>query len=596
MPDTLAQNSASEPSAWRFLLSVVALATRPAVIGSVVGLLGFLRYQKLAIVDPTNVHAFIAGDWGTHMVGWLHYRQAPLWHFPLGQVPSLGYPLGTSTIFTDSIPLLGLMLRPFSALLPTDFQYLGLWLLASFVLQGALGALIASIYFKSRVAIAASAVLFVLMPAFLYRNMHPALTAHWIILAVLYGALLGPRRVRWGLVALVSLTALIQPYIWFPVLILLFGVLADDVRKGASSWAIAAASGASSLAVSAGLLALVGAFSSRFQTASVGFGECSANALAFVFAHGTSRLVGLRLPAPSGELVFLGLGVLSLLAIVLSLSLWDRRRLQPASLLSASRWPLATGVAAVLLAVFALSDRIFVGSHEALTISWLYDPIRPLTDKFRCSGRAIWPLMYMLVVLAIGCLRLSLPRSTGRPELTATVALAVCAGIQYADLTFTNRYEEVKRHFFGQSGQYFVDRLSDPRWKLIRTDRYRHMAVVPTTLWGCYGVTDKEGRLSGRIALLSLEAYRANLTFNSGYFARLTVGSAESCVAQDLAASRHLDADTLYIFGHEPAILTYVPGSITPQPPPGSRCDLLDDIKVCVSEQNDDPFARSLAR
>jgi hypothetical protein len=566
-------------------IAAAALPSQPAFIGSVVGLLGFLRYQKLSIIDPTNVQAFIAGDWGTHMLGWLHYRSAPLWHLPLGQVPNLGYPLGTSMIFTDSIPLLGLVLRPFSALLPTDFQYLGLWLLASFVLQGALGARIASIYLKSRVAITASAALFVLLPAFVMRNVHPALTAHWIILAVLYGALRGPRRTRWGLVVLVSMTALIQPYIWMFVLVLLFGVLVDDVRRGASSGVTAAAAFAWCLAVSAGLLALVGGFSSGFQTSTGGFGEASANVLALVASNGTSRLIGLNTPPTQGEgMAFLGLGVLSVLAIGLVLSIWDRRRCQPVRRFSANRWPLATGVAVVLLAVFALSDRVFVGSHEVLNISWLYDPIRPLAEKFRSSGRAVWPLMYMFVALAIGGLRMSLSRSTKRPELTATVVLAVCAGIQYADLTIQNRHEDVKKHFFDQSAPYFVDRLSDPRWTLIGTDHYQHMAVVPTTLYGCTGVKHEEGYNSGRIALLSLQAYRASLTFNSGYFSRLRVGVAECCETQNRAAFERLDAHTIYIFGDGH------------QPPPGSRCDTLNGITVCVSERNDDPFAQSLSR
>lgn len=117
----------TESARLQHLLGFIAeLSRRPAVLGAVVGALGFLRSQKFAIVDPTNVHAFIAGDWGTHMLGWLHFRHASLWHLPLGQVPHLGYPLGTSLLFTDAIPLLGLVLRPFSALLPTDFQYLGL--------------------------------------------------------------------------------------------------------------------------------------------------------------------------------------------------------------------------------------------------------------------------------------------------------------------------------------------------------------------------------------------------------------------------------------------------------------------------------------
>lgn len=109
------------------------------------------------------------------------------------------------------------------------------------------------------------------------------------------------------------------------------------------------------------------------------------------------------------------------------------------------------------------------------------------------------------------------------------------------------------------------------------------MAVVPTTLYGCQGVSYEEGYYRGRIALLSLEAYRADLTFNSGFFSRLRIGVAESCAAQNRAAADRLDADTVYVFGDGH------------HPPRGSRCDTLNGIRVCVSEQNNDPFARSLA-
>jgi len=585
MHNTPTRLSPTESSRLQGLLPVIgAWSRRPAVLGAVVGALGFLRYQNFALLDPTNVHAFIAGDWGTHMLGWLHFRHAPLGHLPLGQVPHLGYPLGTSLLFTDAIPLLALGLRPVSALLPTDFQYLGLWLLASFVLQGALGAQIAALYLPSRVAIGASAVLFVLMPASLIRNVHPALTAHWILLAVLYGALRGPHRTRWGLVTLVSLATLIQPYLWAFAVILLLGVLLDDVRRGAATWVLATASGAACLAASLGLLALVGGFTAGYQTATGGFGSYSANLLTFVAPNGTSRFLHLDTPPTQLEgFAYLGLGVLALQAIVGVLSLRDRRRRHPGDSRSVRGVPLATGVAVGLLAAFAVSDHVFVGSREVLTLSWVYDPIRPLAEKFRCSGRAIWPLMYLLVVLAIGGLQRSLTRSTRRPERTAALVLTLCAGIQGVDLAFTNRYDEMTRYFFDKSGPYFVERLGDPRWKRIGAEDYRHMAVVPTTLYGCDGgVRYEEGYYSGRIALLSLEAYRANLTFNSGYFSRWQVNVAESCAAQNQAASARLDADTVYIFGDGH------------HPPPGSRCDALNGIHVCVSAQNADPFARSL--
>ncbi|RPI04524.1 MAG: hypothetical protein EHM63_09950, partial [Actinobacteria bacterium] len=100
----------------RLVAFVRRIVRCPEFIGGLVGIVGFARWQRFSIVNPTNVNEFIAGDWGTHMLGWLQYRNSPPWDLPLGQVPPLGYPLGTSMIYTDSIPLIGAILRPFSAL------------------------------------------------------------------------------------------------------------------------------------------------------------------------------------------------------------------------------------------------------------------------------------------------------------------------------------------------------------------------------------------------------------------------------------------------------------------------------------------------
>ena len=84
-------------------------------------------------------------------MGWLQYRHSPLFHLPLGQVPTLWL----ATRYLDDLHRLDspdwrVVLRPFSAILPTDFQYIGLWLFTSFVLQGVFGALITSLYFRSK--------------------------------------------------------------------------------------------------------------------------------------------------------------------------------------------------------------------------------------------------------------------------------------------------------------------------------------------------------------------------------------------------------------------------------------------------------------
>src|SRR5271155_2960231 len=76
-----------------------------------------VKYGLQAVL-PTNVSWLmtIMDDWGQHYLGWLFYQNEP-WHFPLGQVDNMFYPLGTNVGFTDSIPLLCIFFKLFAPLL-----------------------------------------------------------------------------------------------------------------------------------------------------------------------------------------------------------------------------------------------------------------------------------------------------------------------------------------------------------------------------------------------------------------------------------------------------------------------------------------------
>ena len=345
-------------------------------------------------------------------------------------------------------------------------------------------------------------------------------------------------------------------------------------------------SATSALAASVALLALVGAFSSGYEPAAGGFGAFQANALALIADNGMSHVFEfMLLPANQYEgIAFLGVGVFLLLAMAAILLLAQRRRWTGmVARISHTRWPFVTVGASVLLFIYALSNHVFVRGREVLDLSWIYHYMLPLAERFRSSGRAVWPLMYFIVALAIGALGRALNGWVKNPERVAAAILVVCATVQVVDLRISNRYDALRSYFFSVGADYYLPRLEDPRWKLMDDGGYRHMDAVPTALYGC---TPEqllaEGYYSGRIALLSLEAYRADLTFNSGFFSRLRTGVAESCAAQNAAAANHLDADTVYSFMSDSV------------PPAESTCDLLDDIQICVTSTNDDVFARSL--
>jgi hypothetical protein len=55
------------------------------------------------------------------------FGDSPHLSFPLAWTDRVGYPVGTSIALLDAIPLVAILLRPLSPILPVPFQYLGLY-------------------------------------------------------------------------------------------------------------------------------------------------------------------------------------------------------------------------------------------------------------------------------------------------------------------------------------------------------------------------------------------------------------------------------------------------------------------------------------
>src|SRR6266508_6013212 len=108
------------------------------LIGGTLGLSWFYLLFGPSVLFPTHTRWLMQGDGAQHLLGWLFFRHDP-WTFPLGSVPSFGYPVGTTVGFTDAIPWLAMVAKSLSPLLPVDFQYIGPCLGLCFFLQGALG-------------------------------------------------------------------------------------------------------------------------------------------------------------------------------------------------------------------------------------------------------------------------------------------------------------------------------------------------------------------------------------------------------------------------------------------------------------------------
>ena len=87
------------------------------ILGGVTGAVFFLSILGTKMIDPTQIGWVMRGDWQWHFIGWHFFRHEP-WHFPLGKITNFFYPVGTSIGYTDSIPLLAFILKPFDSILP----------------------------------------------------------------------------------------------------------------------------------------------------------------------------------------------------------------------------------------------------------------------------------------------------------------------------------------------------------------------------------------------------------------------------------------------------------------------------------------------
>lgn len=181
-----------------------------------------LRYGLEKLI-PTNINWLLEAkhDTGQHYLGWLFFRNES-WNFPLGKIESLHYPISTNIGFTDSIPLFAIPFKFFSSILPEDFQYFGIWLFLCFFFTSFFSIKILERYNFNKIQLILIAVLITSNPVLLYRNIHPALCAQWLIIASLYLYLQksdkgNARNLNLYQLVLLLVSSLIHPYLTFMI-------------------------------------------------------------------------------------------------------------------------------------------------------------------------------------------------------------------------------------------------------------------------------------------------------------------------------------------------------------------------------------------
>lgn len=374
-------------------------STAPILIG-LACFFAIVGYQPL---NPEYI-GWILGrqDPSQHYFGWAFFRNAE-WSFPPGLNPHFGLEFSNSIVYSDSIPLLAIFFKIFSKILPTQFQYFGIWILLCFALQAWIAWLILSEYTNAIFIKSLGICFFILAPPLLWRlntgaGTQAALFGHFLILGSIYLNLRKRENflsLAW--IALILVSLLTHFYLFFMVTLLWGANLIDSVFNKTISRQKAALLLCVFLFAIAFTAWLVGYFSVETSSGSKwGYHFFKVNLLGLFNSYGTSSFIdSLPIEDNWGEgYVYLGLGGFCLLLAALPGIFKFRLKI----LKKIQAHPIFFLVL-VLLLLFSTTNQIDLGAYRYnldVPKRWL-----EYANFLRASGRCFLPIFYTLLVLIL---------------------------------------------------------------------------------------------------------------------------------------------------------------------------------------------------
>lgn len=506
--------------------------------GAMLGALVFVALYGVRVLDPTCVDWILnnpSPDPSQHYLGWAFFRNSTVRLPYVGANYSVIYPYRTSILFTDSIPLLALLGKLFSPILPARFQYFGWWGLLCYALQGGLAqAILARLggvrpgqTARAWASVAGAGVL-VLFPALTVRMFaHTALAGNWLVLLAIWlwlrcDALLPTTwRACLAWAGMGVLCAGIHLYYLPMVGIVLVGYA---VRRGLQKRGVAAVLLPVVCFCAAALaeLLLLGAFASNFAGYSNGY----------LNGADLANLMVPGLAASWEQNVYIGLGAVAALVLaVVSFGIACARGKAAAAAGFFRRhriWLFAGAVVLLLDAIAAMGNTITLGGVTLGTVP-IPQVLMDFWAMFSSCARLAWLAGMLLALLACSAV---LRLWNGR---VAVVLLAVCALLQ----GYGQRDELAKRFATYHDDATYTDqtRLTDPAWEnLAESGRFSHLAFVS------FDFEHDE--------FWDLAAFAADhgWTSNSFYMGHMDGNLAAVTLAGEMNT---LSADTLYVFVDE---------------------------------------------
>ena len=381
--------------------------TTTQVISAFVGVCVAILLMGYSSVWPTNTAWLSSGDTAAGQVAWNYFRHTSLSQWPPTLIPNYG--VGWSTYFTGAggNVLVGLPLKYLNFLLPSDFQYVGIWTVTCFALQGYFAAKIVNLYTPSKALVVVFAANFIIAPVFIFRigmMTHPQLGAQWILLCAIFFFLNHNKKI-WQWVLLVAVSHCVELYMSAMVLLIIVGFVVGQafLPKSRQEVTHSVKILLASFACSFVSLWVLGFFSLSDGVNGDGFFRFGATTLfdpripgissASLIFNSLTDLPNRFSGEANGEsFLYLGTGF-TVLSMIFLLTSWRR-------IASIGRTPtLWLLLICICLFIVGLSRSVSIGPFEFTY--WWPSLLEDMRQTFRAATRFGWPLYYLVYVAVI---------------------------------------------------------------------------------------------------------------------------------------------------------------------------------------------------
>jgi len=422
----------------------------------------FISFLCLAGVVGIDNISFQSTKWlhynnesSLYQLGW-HFFKNDIWRFPLGNNPNYGDGLGSSIVYTDSIPILAIFFKLLKGFIPGNFQYFSFWYFICFYLQLFFSFKILNKFTNSEIYSLIGSIFFLIAPFFIHKvNIHAALAGQWILLCTLYLGLTHKiEKSKWLWIFLIVLSWLIN-YSFALIILTIYSLLRIFNLKLEKEKIFELIKDFLSIGLLLLLtLYIVGYFEIRMvDTLGVGFGYYKLNLLSIFDStdsvlHDSWSWFLPDIKLSKGEELegfnYFGLGQIMMLLFAFILFFNKNYKTNLFSIKN-NKEIKAFALISIFLTLWALSNKISLGPYTLLEIP-LGKYIFAALSIAKNTGRMFWIVNYLLLILSILIIFKCFNKKNSLLIITLFLIIQIAdtsAGIKSRLIPFTNSNENI---------------------------------------------------------------------------------------------------------------------------------------------------------